>query len=119
MFAQVVIGLEKAIADAEVTDIPMLVAELERAKALAWAKLVNGMRSQGGPQVNDQPLWGIPQVAEYLNIPVSRAYELARYQDGLPTIRLGKSLRVSPTELTAWLGQQKKGLDNGLCQRHS
>ncbi len=100
--------LQKAVIDVPTSDIPVLIGELEKLRVTLWARIVGEMVSQKNNPIIDESLLSIPQVAERLKIPVARCYELARHQDGLPTIRLGKSLRVSPTELTAWLGQQKK-----------
>ena len=112
--------LEKVLSDAPEASIPALLGNLERLKMVLWAKLMHMAVPQAQPALGEETLLSIPQVAERLKIPVARCYELARYQGGLPTIRLGKSLRVSPSELTAWLARPpKKGLDNGLCQRHS
>jgi len=50
-------------------------------------------------------------VAELLAVPASYAYELAR-QGKLPTVRLGKYVRVRASALAAWLaGQDTGGLD--------
>ncbi len=100
--------LEKTLTEAPAESVPALLGDLERLKMVLWAKLMHVAVPQAQPALGDETLLSIPQVAERLKIPVARCYELARYQDGLPTIRLGKSLRVSPTELAAWLGQQKK-----------
>ena len=99
--------------------MPALLGDLEELKMVLWARLMKGSIPQAKPALGDEVLLTIPQVAERLSIPVQRTYELARHQAGLPTIRLGKSLRVSPTELTAWLGQQKKGLDKRLSFAYS
>jgi len=108
MLNQVMSELEKIVINVPTDNIPMLIGELEKLRVTLWARIVGEMVSQKNNPIIDESLLSIPQVAERLKIPVARCYELARYQDGLPTIRLGKSLRVSPTELTAWLGQQKK-----------
>ena len=111
--------LQKAVIDVPTSDIPVLIGELEKLRVTLWARIAGEMVSQKNNPIIDESLLSIPQVAERLKIPVARCYELARHQDGLPTIRLGKSLRVSPTELTEWLGQQKKGLDKKLASTYS
>jgi excisionase family DNA binding protein len=66
-------------------------------------------------------LLSVPVVAELLAVPVSYAYELAR-QGKLPTIRLGKYVRIRASALTAWLAGQDTGglegmaVDGGLGQ---
>ncbi len=119
MLIDLLAQLEKAAADLPAEQVPGLLGDLERLKAGLWARLMHVAVPQAQPALGGETLLSIPQVAERLKIPVARCYELARYQDGLPTIRLGKSLRVSPTELTAWLGQQKKGLDTRLASTYS
>ncbi len=112
--------LEQAAADVSAEQVPALLGGVEKVRATLWVRLMKGSIPQAKLALGDEVLLTIPQVAERLSIPVQRTYELARHQAGLPTIRLGKSLRVSPTELMAWLARlPKKGLDNGLCQRHS
>jgi excisionase family DNA binding protein len=54
----------------------------------------------------------MPQVAARLNIPVSRAYELAR-QNQLKAVKLGKYVRVSPQSFAAYqasLLREKEGV---------
>jgi excisionase family DNA binding protein len=48
----------------------------------------------------------IPQVAEYLG--VSRAHVYKLINNGLPVIRLGRSIRVDMTSLRRWLQDQEE-----------
>lgn len=49
----------------------------------------------------------VPEVAEYLQIGRSRAYELVA--DGeIPSVKIGRSVRVSRRELKRWLEQQRR-----------
>jgi len=41
-------------------------------------------------------------VAEYLDLPLWRVYELAR-EGQIPHIRIGRSLRFDPNAVSAWL----------------
>ncbi len=116
---EVIAQLEQAAAGVPAEQVPALLGGVERLRATLWVRLMKGSIPQAKPALGDEVLLTIPQVAERLSIPVQRTYELARHQGGLPTIRLGKSLRVSPIELTAWLGQQKKGLDKRLAFTYS
>ncbi len=111
--------LEKVLVDTPTEHVPVLLGELERIKVSLMSKLMQASVPKAEPALGEEVWLTIPQVAERLGIPIQRAYELARHQGGLPTIRLGKSLRVSPTELTAWLGQQKQGLDKRLSFSYS
>ncbi len=119
VLTSVLTDLEKAVATVPSEHAPALLGELERVKAVLWARIMRESLQPTTPALGEEVWLTIPQVAERLGIPIQRAYELARHQGGLPTIRLGRSLRVSPTELTAWLGQQKKGLDKRLSFAYS
>ena len=49
----------------------------------------------------------VPEVAEVLRIARSRAYELVA--DGkIPSVRIGRSVRVSRKELDNWLEDQRQ-----------
>lgn len=44
----------------------------------------------------------VPETAQYLNIPVSKIYELVRAKD-FPALKLGKSWRIHKERLDQWL----------------
>lgn len=49
----------------------------------------------------------VPEVAEVLRVARSRAYELVA--DGeIPSVRIGRSVRVSRRELDRWLDEQRQ-----------
>ncbi len=58
--------------------------------------------------MDEQHEWlKVPEVAEVLRIARSRAYELVA--DGeIPSVRIGRSLRVSRRELETWLEEQRQ-----------
>jgi excisionase family DNA binding protein len=58
--------------------------------------------------MDEQHEWlKVPEVAEVLRIARSRAYELVA--DGeIPSVRIGRSLRVSRRELDKWLEEQRQ-----------
>ncbi|MEO7859884.1 MAG: helix-turn-helix domain-containing protein [Nitrospirales bacterium] len=98
--------LEEAMAQGKVVDIPGLLGELERLKAMLWSRMVTVSYGPTSHQLHDSAtLLTLPQVAMRLAIPEGRAYELAR-QGTLPTVRVGKYVRVSMVELETWVGQQ-------------
>jgi excisionase family DNA binding protein len=86
-------------------EVAVLLGELARLQALGWNRL---MQPVGGARQGDETLLSIRQVAERLNIPESRAYELARCRDGFPIVKIGKYVRVEPKALEEWLGQQSR-----------
>lgn len=47
----------------------------------------------------------VPEVAEVLRIACSRAYELVGSGE-IPSVRIGRSVRVSRRELDRWLEEQ-------------
>ena len=49
----------------------------------------------------------VPEVAEVLRIARSRAYELVA-EGEIPSIRIGRSVRVSRSELDRWLEEQRQ-----------
>lgn len=49
----------------------------------------------------------VPQVAEFLQIGRSRAYELVGSGE-IPSVKIGRSVRVSRKELERWLEQQRR-----------
>ena len=59
------------------------------------------MRSVGG---DDNELLTIPEVAKRLKVSDYRAYQLAR-QGVFKSVRFGKSVRVKPEDLSAYLGE--------------
>ncbi len=112
--------LEHALAEAELSEVPRLIGELERLKATLMARMLGQQgRLDKEPEPNE-PLLSIPQVAERLNVTKSRVYELARQRNGLPAVRIGKYLRISPPALEAWLARQpQNGLDNNIYSTYS
>ena len=98
--------LEEAAAQGKVVDIPGLLGELERLKALLWSRMVTvSCRAMSHQLPDTASLLTLPQVAMRLAIPEGRAYELAR-QGILPTVRVGKYVRVPLGEFETWVGQQ-------------
>lgn len=92
----IIADLEQSIQSISTEDCPVLLGELERLKAMAWGKIVG---SQASPaQSKASVLLTMAEAAARLSIPQSRAYELAR-QRKLPTVRIGKYVRVSPAAL--------------------
>jgi excisionase family DNA binding protein len=60
-------------------------------------------------QVDDQrhEYLKVPEVAEVLRIARSRAYELVG-EGEIPSVRIGRSVRVSRKELERWLEEQRQ-----------
>jgi excisionase family DNA binding protein len=54
----------------------------------------------------------IPEVAARLDVTEARAYELAR-TGALPSVRIGRQIRVSPDALGAWIENGGQPLPGG------
>ena len=96
---------EEMIQNVPVQELPSIIGELGRLQAIAYARLVH--QDKGLPKAHGN-LLTLPQVAERLNLPPSRIYELARRHGGLPVIKIGKYLRVLPSELDTWITRQNE-----------
>ncbi|ABG04870.1 phage transcriptional regulator, AlpA [Rubrobacter xylanophilus DSM 9941] len=55
----------------------------------------------------DKEYLKVPEVAEYLQIGRTRAYELVGSGE-IPSVRIGRSLRVSRRELERWLEERRQ-----------
>ena len=98
-----------------------LVGLLEQLKTYAWVQILGSHASQHNTADVQEPdrLLTIPQVAKRLAISDGRAYELAR-QGKLPTVKVGKYVRVEPAALDAWIAQHRDGtLDARLYTAYS
>ena len=100
LFAQ----LEKATADVPADQVPTLLGELERLKAVLWAKLVtpspNG-KAQPVPSTENEKLLTPEKAAELLSVKVTWLY---RNWQRLPFARKlsRKTLRFSESGLRRW-----------------
>ncbi len=54
----------------------------------------------------------ISEVAKVLRVPIPRAYGLAR-SGVIPTVRIGRQVRVAENALQAWIGQGGQALPGG------
>ena len=102
--------LERELPTWDRADWLHLVGLLERLKAHAWVQILGSHASQhDSPDVQEPDrLLTIPQVAKRLAISEGRAYELAR-QGKLPTVKVGKYVRVEPAALDTWIVQHRDG----------
>jgi excisionase family DNA binding protein len=100
--------LEQAVATGTPAQNLQLFLELERLRMLVFSQVVKQSQSTSEHFSPEEPsrLLTIPEVANVLQIPCGRCYELSR-QGVLPTIKIGKYIRVSQAALHAWLAQQQ------------
>ena len=83
--------LEQAVAETPVSQIPALIGILAQLQAKAQLKMLSEQKTASD---RDGGLLTMRQAAARLNVPESRAYELAR-QGKLPAVRIGKYVRIS------------------------
>lgn len=94
----IVADLEQVLAAVPVAEIPALIGVLAELQAKAQLKLLSEQKvTKGGREA----LLTMRQVAERLNVPQSRAYELAR-KGKLAAVRIGKYVRVSVEALAEY-----------------
>jgi excisionase family DNA binding protein len=102
-------ALERAAAGLPPDQVPALLGELERLRASLWGR-VRSLQlcddAYSAPQGGDDRLLTIPEVAELLTMHVSSLYEMARRGE-LPSVRVGKHVRVSATALRQWIAQRE------------
>ncbi len=65
-----------------------------------------GKQKQEESQTPLQPLLNIADVCKVLNLSRPKIYDLIG--EGLPIIRFGRAVRVSPTSLQRWLAQRER-----------
>lgn len=96
--------LEQAVAEMPVSQIPALIGILAQLQAKAQLKMLSE-----GKATSDQKggLLTMRQAAARLNVPESRAYELAR-QGKLPAVRIGKYVRISAEALAQYQAKLPK-----------
>jgi len=97
-------ALEQGLDELTFSDYATLLGQLERLKALVWFKMVGWASQAKGYAKNNADMLTMAQAAKRLNVPRSKAYELARRHE-LPAVKIGKCVRVHPDQLA---GYQKK-----------
>ena len=56
-----------------------------------------------------EPLWGIPEVARYLQIPVTTLYQWRHHHYGPRGRRVGRYVLYDPDEVRRWFAEQSDG----------
>lgn len=84
------------------------------AEETASFRVVAHGTTNGAAMINTTPDTQLPniltvvEIAQFLRIGRSAAYELARRHD-FPAIRLGRTIRVRRDAFLSWLGRQENG----------
>ncbi len=112
--------IEKAIPMLPPSECPRMIGDLERLKIMIGRRLYSVELQSNSMAEPDEKLLDMNQVAEALNIPISRVRELSRRKDGFPVQRIGKYVRVKQSDLWQWVeALQKNGLDSRLDHRYT
>jgi excisionase family DNA binding protein len=98
-------SLEMLIHDADHENCAAFIGKLEKMRALAWGKIM--AIPSAHPNSQSDYLLTLAEAAIRLSIPESRAYELAR-QKKLPSVRIGKYVRVSTQALAEYQARLPK-----------
>ena len=121
-YSDVLVSLKGALEGLPPADCARVLGDLERLKAILWHRMMtasSGTTSE--KQGSEGTLLTLPQVATRLAIPEGRAYELAR-QGTLPTVRVGKYVRVPLAEFETWVAQRtslERRIDRASADFHS
>jgi excisionase family DNA binding protein len=112
-------AIEQNLTELVPRDVATLLGDLERLRAVLWARLTVAIASAhpvpAAPEPADR-LLTIPEVATRLGVPTAYAYELARRRQ-LPILRVGlRYLRVPAAGLATWIDER---LDDRGPHRHS
>lgn len=98
--------LDAEVQGASVAELPVIVGELERLRALAWSRLA--MPSAPAAAVEDV-LLEMPEVARRLGIKEAQAREMGRRGE-LPVVHVGeRHVRVRASALAGWIAQRERG----------
>ncbi len=60
-----------------------------------------------GARRQEEPLWDLKQIAEHLNV-TERWVRREGPTYGLPLLRIGGLIRAKPTDIYAWVDQQRE-----------
>lgn len=96
--------------------VPVLLAAVASEQArLAGLQVTLYARLLASSQATNTPdsLLTIPDVAGRLHVPVAFAYDLARRRI-LPTVRVGKYVRVRESSLAKWMQQREEPLERDV-----
>ena len=111
--------IEQGLTNLVPRDVATLLGDLERLRAVLWARLTVASTSAHPVPAAAEPadrLLTIPEVATRLGVPTAYAYELARRRQ-LPVLRVGlRYLRVPASGLATWIDER---LDDRGPRRHS
>ena len=97
-------AVEQAIREAPAAEVPTLLGELERVKAIGWGRLVTPATPLPGPQAGESEQGALTQeeVAARYRIPLRTVRRLTR-TGRLPSYQLGRNRMVRPADVDRYL----------------
>ncbi len=100
-------------------EIPAFLIQLSACQTALAARMSTATTAHDGREPVEDRLLSIPDVSRLLNVRRAYVYDLAR-RGQLPTVRIGKHLRVHPTDLRKWIDRHReKGLDASMYTVYS
>lgn len=110
--------LPRLVQEAEPAALPSIIAALEGAKAAAWARLVAPREVDEHSTEDHARCIDVPKAAALLDLHESQVYEMIR-QRRLPSVRMGKYVRVPVAELRKTLERQFNTVLNSRRERRA
>ena len=101
-YEQMVSAMEQVVIQSPLADLPTVIGDCERLKAMAWHRMTVGSLTA---TIRDDDLLTMPEVAKRLNISVYRAREMGR-QGRLKTVQMDRSVRVLRSDLNDYLARR-------------
>ncbi len=93
------------VAELPVEVASSILAKLAGIQSLLLARVLAGRGNGGQPECQPDRLLTAEEVADRLHVPRDHVYELCRRRE-LPSVKIGKYVRVSGAALTKWLGER-------------
>lgn len=100
--ADALLRLQIAVADVPIQQVPALLGAMEQIKAVGWTRIHCATERTDG----EDELLTVSEVAQRLKVSAYRCYELIRRGE-IRKVLLGKSVRVRPADLAAYLSQHR------------
>ncbi len=98
--------------------IPVLLIHLSACQTALAARMSTATAADDGHELVEDRLLSISDVSRLLNIRRAYVYHLTRHGQ-LTTVRIGKHLRVHPTDLRKWIDRHRdKGIDSPMSTSH-
>lgn len=111
-------GIPDLVREASPESLPALLGRLVEAEELVRQRLRSANPVEGITRVAQYRLLAMKEVAEVLSVPEEHARELGR-RGALPTVQLGRYVRVRAEDLRAYIGSRRFPVDATLFATYS